>query len=140
MNDGQPGRPLPYHPGQGLSKPVASLPQASRSGPEGSAGGTLRERAEAFQRAHPPRPMRPPPADEGERLATLARADGSELRVSWARYEGRAFLSLRVWSRGDGGAWWPDPKRGLAIKLRELPDVALALAAALDRAEREGGP
>ena len=72
---------------------------------------------------HPP-PERPtPPAENGERLATFPRGDGSELRVNLSTYQGRPFVSLRVWERrpglrvvaGEGqGVLGPGPRGGRA--------------------------
>lgn len=94
----------------------------------------LRHRAATLRAALPPRQGRTPPEDRGRRLATLARGPMEELRVTWAEYEGRPYLSLRVWTRDDNGGWWPDKTRGMTVRVRELPDVAEAFAAALDLA------
>jgi hypothetical protein len=74
-----------------------------------------------------------PPEDRGERLATLPRErDGTELRVSRQEYEGRPYLSLRVWRRDHDGGWWPT-RKGLSIRTSEAQHVAEALAAAVSR-------
>ena len=77
-----------------------------------------------------------PPEDTGQRLATRPRGKDEELRISWCEYEGNPYLNLRIWKcdRFHRG-WWPD-KRGIAIRVRELPDLAEALAAALDLAAK----
>jgi len=72
--------------------------------------------------------------ERGERLATLPRNEGEELRVSWDTFKGFNFLSLRVWSRGSDGAWRPT-KTGVTIKRRELATVADAMARAVTLAE-----
>jgi hypothetical protein len=41
--------------------------------------------------------------------------------------------------RDEQGGWWPD-KRGIAIRVRELPDLAEALAQALDLAAGQQAP
>ncbi|MBV8611806.1 MAG: hypothetical protein JO034_30735 [Singulisphaera sp.] len=81
-----------------------------------------------------------PPEDTGRRLATCPRGKEEELRISWCEYEGNPYLNLRIWKRDQHGrGWWPD-KRGIAIRVRELPDLAEALAAALDlMAEHQDG-
>ena len=38
-----------------------------------------------------------PPAENGHRLATFPRAEASSLRVCLAEYQGKPFVSLRVW-------------------------------------------
>jgi hypothetical protein len=75
-----------------------------------------------------------PPEDTGRRLATCPRGKEEELRISWCEYEGNPYLNIRIWKcdRSRRG-WWPD-RRGIAIRVRELPDLAEALAAALDLA------
>lgn len=101
----------------------------------------LREQAARLrERQGPARENRPPPEDTGKRLATLKRdfkGRRSELRVSWAEYEGRPFLSLRQWNADDNGGWWPDAKVGCTVRVRELADFAEGVAAALDIAGRE---
>lgn len=72
-----------------------------------------------------------PPEDRGERLATLPRGQGEELRVSLDEYEGRPYISLRVWAIGQDGSWWPT-KKGCSVRIREITDVAQALMRAND--------
>lgn len=79
-------------------------------------------------------PRRTPPVERGERLATIPRGDSEELRVTWDAYEGRPYLSLRVWTCNARGEWWPDPKRGATVRRRELATFAEAVDAALERA------
>ena len=81
-----------------------------------------------------------PPEDTGRRLATCPRGKNEKLRISWCEYEGNPYLNLRIWKcdRFPRG-WWPD-KRGIAIWVRELPDLAEALAAALDLAAEHQAP
>lgn len=74
------------------------------------------------------------PAERGERLATIARSDSEELRVTWDAYEGRPYLSLRFWTRGTDGQWWPDRARGVTVRRHELATFAEGLEAALERA------
>ncbi len=77
---------------------------------------------------------RPAPQETGERLATLPRGQGEELRVSLDEYQGRAYVGLRVWAMGLDGAWWPT-KRGCSVRVRELAEVAQALMRARDLVE-----
>lgn len=74
-----------------------------------------------------------PPEENGVRLATIPRSDGEELRLSWAEYNGRHFLNVRIWTKGDGG-WWPDKTKGLTVRVRELADFAEGVAKAVDMA------
>jgi hypothetical protein len=94
----------------------------------------LRRRAAALRQRLPPRRQSAPPPENGRRLATIARSPDEELRVAWCEYEGRPYLSLRQWNRDQQGQWWPDSKRGITVRLRELADVADAIAEALDLA------
>ena len=93
----------------------------------------LRGRAARLRDQLPPPPTGGgPPQDLGHRLLTLPRGHDEELRLSLDAYEGRPFLNLRIWTRDPAGrGWWPS-KRGVTFKLRELADVAEALAEALD--------
>ena len=72
--------------------------------------------------------------------AAHPRGQDEELRMSLDAYEGRPFLNPRIWTRDPAGrGWWPS-RRGVTFKLRELADVAEALATALDlMAEHQDG-
>ena len=54
--------------------------------------------------------------------------------MSWASYEGQPFLNVRLWSPNARGERWPDPKRGISVRVRELGDFATAVGAALEPA------
>ena len=95
-------------------------------------GAGLRDRAAMFRR-DAPQPATPP-EDASLRLATFPRQEGEELRVSWSEYKGAHFLSFRVWKQGSGGMW-PQKGQGCTIKVRELGDLAIAIADAMDLAE-----
>jgi hypothetical protein len=98
----------------------------------------LRDKARALRQHLPQRRSGAPPEERGRRLATLPRGKGEEIRITWDSYEGRPYLSLRVWNQDDNGGWWPT-KVGFTVRLRELPEVAAAIAAALDLAEEHLG-
>jgi len=98
----------------------------------------LRDRAARLRAALPDRQRQRPPEERGKRLATLPRNDRgqpAELRITWDEYEGHPYLSLRLWRADDNGDFWPT-KTGATVRLRELPEVAEALASALDLAEQ----
>jgi hypothetical protein len=78
-----------------------------------------------------------PPVERGERLATIPRGDSEELRIVWDQYEGKPYLSLRVWTKDAAGGWWPDKAKGVTIRRRELAAFADGFAVALDRAEAQ---
>jgi len=99
-------------------------------------GAALRARAESAterQRARDLEAAKRAP-DPGHVLASLPRPDGTELRVSLHRYEGRPFVRVAPWSRGAAGDAWPVKGKGATIKTRELAAVARALLDALDAA------
>ena len=104
--------------------------------PRPGSASNLRDRAQSLRGRLPERRQSNPPPEHGRRLATIPRPkDDEELRINWCEYEGHPYLSIRFWRRGDDGQFWPDKHRGFSIRLRELPDVAAALAEALDLAE-----
>jgi hypothetical protein len=94
----------------------------------------LRARASRYRDENPPRRQGGPPKESGTRIGTIKRSDSEELRINWQEFEGKPFVSLRMWTRANDGTWWPDPKRGLSFRLRELGDVGEALASAMDMA------
>lgn len=70
-----------------------------------------------------------PPQETGRRLATFPRGDGVELRVSLAEYQGRPYVALRVWERGQDGQWWPVRGKGCSVRVAEARELAEALLA-----------
>lgn len=97
----------------------------------------LRSRAQSLRQRFPERRQATPPPEQGRRLATIQRPkDDAEIRLSWCEYEGHPYLSIRVWTRGKDGQWWPDKHRGFSVRLRELPTVAEAVAEALELADQ----
>jgi hypothetical protein len=82
---------------------------------------------------HPNPPRQPSaPEDDGQPLGSFRRGDGrDELRISLKTYEGRPYVSLRVWSRDDGGAWWPQKAKGVSVRLGEVSGVIDALQGAM---------
>lgn len=72
-----------------------------------------------------------PPEERGERLATIVRGQGEELRITLDEYEGRPYVAVRVWAMGQDGGWWPT-KKGCSVRVRELSEVATALMRASD--------
>lgn len=75
------------------------------------------------------------PKDEGEaksetlrELRRLPRGDREVLRLSLDRFKGFEYVSVRVWYQPEPGAPWLPTRKGVTIKLHELPDVIQALA------------
>jgi hypothetical protein len=69
------------------------------------------------------------PKEQGERLATFPRGEGVEMRVCLAEYQGRPFVSFRVWERNQAGEWWPVKGKGGSIRMGEAAELARVLAA-----------
>jgi hypothetical protein len=70
----------------------------------------------------PPAPIE----DQGTRLATLPR-HASELRVSLAEYQGRPYVSLRVWEPGAYDPGLYPTQKGVSVRTSELDHVISAL-------------
>jgi hypothetical protein len=94
----------------------------------------LKGKSALLREAMPREKAREAPKEEGKRLGVLRR-DGEELRIVWSEYEGRPYLSLRIWTKGTNGAFYPDKARGFTVRLRELPDFADAIQGALEEAD-----
>ena len=95
----------------------------------------LRKRAQRLRDRVPPGRSKTPPPENGRRLATIDRSETEQIRINWSEYEGKPFVSIRMWRRGDDGQFWPDKTRGMSVRLRELPDLAEGIAQAMDLAE-----
>ena len=100
----------------------------------------LRARAAAaVERQRPANTSTAEAPDPGTVLASIARPDGTQLRVSAHTYEGRPFVRVAPWSSRDGGAtWWPVKGKGASVKVRELAAVAKALLDAIDVVGNDG--
>jgi hypothetical protein len=93
---------------------------------------------QAYQHEAAVRGKGPEPADSEEAskpLATIRRSDSEELRLEWSSYMGHPYLSLRLWGKDRSGRWWPDPKRGVSIRLGELEEARDALNEAIRLAD-----
>jgi len=95
----------------------------------------LRQKADALRNQIPKERTGTPPTMKGVLLGTLAHKEG-EIRLSWDEYEGYHFLSVRLWTKGEDGGFWPS-KTGFTVKLRDIPTLADAVSQALDLALRE---
>jgi hypothetical protein len=73
--------------------------------------------------------------DQGQVLARVSRPDGTEMRVSSHLYEGKPYLRIGPWQRGEGDSWWPVKSKGTTVKVRELGDVVVGLLAAMEAAK-----
>ena len=93
-----------------------------------------RARAASSKFAPPPTAKPPQAPDPGEVLAEVPRGDGTVFRVAWRTFEGRPFVTLAVWERGTGGAWWPAKGKAVTVRVRELGEVLEGLVKAAERA------
>jgi hypothetical protein len=63
----------------------------------------------------------------------IEKNDIEHIRVGWAEYKGRRYLSARLWYQDDGGEWRPT-KRGLTLDADLWREVVEALRAELGEA------
>jgi hypothetical protein len=68
-------------------------------------------------------------------LATFPRGPDVELRVSLATFDGRPYVALRVFERGQGGQLWPVKGKGCSVRLGECQGMIEALRRALELAD-----
>jgi len=109
--------------------PHAARPAPSTGGQPAHDPAALRARLGAHQLAAPPPASAAP--DPGVILCRVSRTDGTELRVSLHRYEGKPFVRVGPWQSSAPDAW-PVKGKGTTVKVRELGAVAAALLDALD--------
>lgn len=67
-------------------------------------------------------------------LVALDRSPTERLAVLWREYEGHHFVDLRVQFKANDGRWLPT-KKGVTVKVREIWNVADALAKACELAK-----
>jgi hypothetical protein len=89
--------------------------------------------AKAFSASKARGPVAAP--DQGEVLARVSRPDGTEMRVSSHLYEGKPYVRVGPWQRGEGDSWWPVKSKGTTVKVRELGDVVVGLLTAMESAK-----
>src|SRR5438067_480849 len=97
-----------------------------------------------YSRTSPEQPDPTPPKPSGKLILACARKgpDGAplELRVSLDEYQGRPYISLRLWQfHRSSGAWFPT-KKGASIRLSEAASVIDALESAMGLAGGSGRP
>lgn len=68
-----------------------------------------------------------------------------EFRIALDEYEGKLYLSLRVWERSPNGQWWPVRGKGVTVRVKELVEAipARQQAASIlseDRGQDEPAP
>jgi hypothetical protein len=88
----------------------------------------LRQQAQQLRQQLPQR-QSPAPDEHGTRVAVIKRSKDEEIRISWCTYEDRPYVNVRLWKVGeDGATWYPQKEKGLTFRIRELPDLADAVA------------
>lgn len=138
-----PGRPGSHYGPGGMFGPRApGHPASALAPPRADDAGDVREalataaRAEAAQRQRTPSPGAE--ADAGDVFLALQRDDGTELRVSLHWYDPAArrgpWVRLAPWRDG-----WPVRGKGVALRLRELAAVTVALGRILAAVEGDAG-
>ena len=96
---------------------------------------SLQKKATELRSVLPKNGHASPPPMKGILLGTLDHKDG-QIRIVWDEYEGRPYLSIRLWTTDDGKAFWPS-KNGFTVKLKDIPTLADAISQALDLALKE---
>jgi hypothetical protein len=61
------------------------------------------------------------------------------MRITLAEYQGKPFISLRVWERGENGQLWPMRGKGCSLRMSEVEDVIDALMRVEDMVMEEIG-
>lgn len=102
----------------------------------------LLARARAAASNAPPRstPLHAAPPDPGEILAEVPRGERVALRVALREFEGKPFVTIAVWEKGTGGAFWPARGKAVTVRVRELGAVLEALVSAAERLAAGGAP
>jgi hypothetical protein len=55
-----------------------------------------------------------------------------QVRFSAVMLAGKRHLAIRFWVRDELGEWWPDPRRGVALRDREIDSLASTVSRFLD--------
>jgi Transcriptional Coactivator p15 (PC4) len=94
-----------------------------------STAADLRAGAQRLNLAIPPQRHQEPPRENGRRVATIRRSELEEIRLNLSEYEGKPYVSIRMWSKNaETGQWWPVKEKGLSIRIRELEAFAEGIA------------
>ena len=142
----RPGGPPNAHAGQGErfapARAATSAPEHQRENVEANRNDVeaLRARAAtAIERQRPANTSTAEAPDPGTVLASIARTDGTQLRVSVHCFEGKPYVRVAPWASRDGGrSWWPVKGKGASVRVRELAAVAAALLDAIDVVGNDG--
>lgn len=87
------------------------------------------------------RPLDTAPVEQGQRLAAIPRNRGDEeLRIDLSEFNGRPYVSLRVWGKDQQGQWWPVKGKGLSVRLHEIEETIFALERARATVEQGSPP
>jgi len=96
--------------------------------------------AAAMSSAPTATPRHAAPPDPGEVLAEMPRGEREVLRVALREFEGKPFVTIAVWEKGTGGAFWPARGKAVTVRVRELGAVLEALVVAAERLAAGGAP
>jgi hypothetical protein len=66
-----------------------------------------------------------------ETVATIRKSRDAEIRITLSSWKGRPVIDCRVWCRPKGGGDYIPSRKGFACDLGKLPELAVALRAAL---------
>lgn len=76
--------------------------------------------------------------DATQFIATLEKNRAEDVRIALTEYMGADLVDLRTWANfGDDGERKPT-RKGVCLRVGQLPDLIRALEAARDTAERRG--
>ena len=70
-------------------------------------------------------------------FATIPKGRGEEVRVAFSEFKGRTFVAIRIWYATESGEMKPSSK-GVNLAIDHLPELADAIAKALDAARADG--
>jgi hypothetical protein len=105
-----------------MTRKEKPAPAGNRNGPSQSSLGSGHEEDATF---------------EPITIAVLRKGDG-EVRITLGQYKGRATVDLRFWDASTPGRAPIPTKRGLALGIHRLPELALAIAKAEEKARELG--
>jgi hypothetical protein len=69
-------------------------------------------------------------------ICEIEKSDSEIIRVALDHYAGRNTIDCRIWYRAGNG--WKPSRQGITTTLKNLPTLAEAFAAALNRADELG--
>ncbi len=77
------------------------------------------------------------PISKGKTLKVIRRGDNEQLLFTWTTYEGHPYVSVSLWRKDDNEVLRPVGEKTMSLRISELPDVADAIAEAIELAKVE---